>query len=99
MSNQVWELALYSCEDGDCLMIHNVLKDSKLGALSLDHKSVGEAIVDELNSLENKVDGLTSKIKRSMYCNHMLHRDFDRLWEICKDTGWTEEELIRELEK
>lgn len=50
-----YELVLYDCQDGPCLMIHEITYDSKLGALSLDHRSIGEAIVDELNKLAKKL--------------------------------------------
>ena len=45
----VWELVEYECIEGKCLMIRNIPNDSKLGALSLDHQDIGEAIVEELN--------------------------------------------------
>ena len=28
-----------------------------------------------------------------------LHKDWDKLWEICKDKGMTEEEIIAEMER
>lgn len=49
MSDEYWEIVEYKCQDGKCLMIHNIPNDSKLGALSLDHRDIGEAIVEELN--------------------------------------------------
>lgn len=53
MTEKVWELVPYDCQDGKCLMLWNVELDSKLGALSLDHRDIGEGIVEELNKLEN----------------------------------------------
>lgn len=44
-----YELVEYDCKDGKCLMLREETTDHKIGALSLDHQSVGEAIVDELN--------------------------------------------------
>ena len=49
MSDEYWEIVEYECQDGKCLMIHNIPNDSKLGALSLDHRDIGEAIVEKLN--------------------------------------------------
>ena len=96
----IWELANYTCQDGtSCLVIRNTISDSKLGALSLDHRSIGEEIVLTLNLLEKQVRGLTSGIKRCRNSNRLLRRDFDRLWEMCLDKGWTEDELIKELEQ
>ena len=56
-----YELVEYSCIDGSCLMLHDKIKDSKIGALSLSHKSVGEAIVEEMNKLYN--ESANKKIK------------------------------------
>ena len=100
MTKTAWELTTYTCEDGkQCLVIRNTISDSKLGALSLDHRSIGEEIVLTLNLLEKQVTNLTSGIKRCRNSNRLLHRDFDRLWEMCLDKGWTEDELIKELEQ
>ena len=100
MSKKVWELAEYTCQDGKpCLVIRDTISDSKMGALSLDHRSIGEEIVATLNVLEIQVNGLTNGIKRCRNSNRLLHRDFDRLWEMCIDKGWTEDELIKELEQ
>ena len=49
-----WKLVPYNCQDGECLMIWHTGRDHKLGALSPSHRSIGEAIVEELNRLENK---------------------------------------------
>ena len=54
MTDEIWKLVDYDCQDGKCLMIWNIDKDSKLGALSLDHRSIGGAIVEELN--DEKID-------------------------------------------
>ena len=97
---KIWELANYTLDDGTpCLVIRDIQTDSKMGVLSLDHRSIGEEIVATLNMLESRVSGLTSGIIRCRNSNRLLHRDFDRLWEMCKDKGWTEEELIQELER
>ena len=50
-----YELVNYDCQDGECLMIHEKTTDSKLGALSLDHRSIGEEIINELNKLSQKL--------------------------------------------
>ena len=43
-----YELVYSDCDDGACLMLHEKTHDNKIGALSLDHKSIGEVIVEEL---------------------------------------------------
>ena len=50
-----YELVPYECNDGPCLVIHEKTRDSKLGALSLDHRSIGEEIVLELNILSERL--------------------------------------------
>ena len=51
MTDEPYKLIEYECQDGKCLMIWNIETDSKIGALSLDHRSVGEKIINELNKL------------------------------------------------
>ena len=57
-----WELVEYDCQDGECLMIHEKTYDSKLGALSLDHRDIGEAIIEELNKKEQRLPHLRDEL-------------------------------------
>ena len=74
-----WKLVNYECQDGDCLMIWHSGKDSKLGALSLDHRSIGEAIIKELNRLENKNADINSYVESVEESNISLKRIRDEL--------------------
>ena len=69
---RVYELVPFECMDGSCLMIHERTHDSKLGALSLDHKSVGEAIIDELNEL-------STKLYNEQCRTHISDKDFEKI--------------------
>ena len=65
MSEKYWEIVEYECQDGKCLMIHNVPNDSKLGALSLDHRNIGEAIVEKLNEQQATIKQLQNLCGKS----------------------------------
>ena len=77
-----YELVLYDCQDGDCLVIHEKTRDSKLGALSLDHKSIGEAIVDELNDLATKLYEEQLRTRPLVLDTHISDDDFKRIEEM-----------------
>ena len=72
MVEEIWRLVPYNCQDGECLMIWNIEADSKLGALSLDHKSIGEGIVEELNKLENYNKDIKIYVERVEDVNDQL---------------------------
>ena len=65
MSEKYWEIVEYECQDGKCLMIHNIPNDSKLGALSLDHRNIGEAIVEKLNEQQATIKQLQNLCGKS----------------------------------
>lgn len=76
-----WKLVERECTDGICLTIWHTGRDSKLGSLSLDHKNIGEAIVDELNRLEDKVLNIDAYVESVEEANEWLktvHKDLKR---------------------
>ena len=82
---RVYELVEYECLDGDCLMINEKTHDSKLGALSPDHRSIGEAIVVELNLLSEENDSLKKEL-HDIYelvtvtkAINVLEKEYDKL--------------------
>ena len=79
MSEKIWELVDYDCQDGKCLMLWNMDEDNKLGALSLDHRDIGEAIVDEFNKLENFNRDIKEYIEKVEDCNEGLRYIRDKL--------------------
>ena len=74
-----YELVLYDCQEGECLMIHEKTRDSKLGALSLDHRSIGEAIIDELNDLSAKLYEEQLRTRPLVLDTHISDDDFKKL--------------------
>ena len=81
---RLYELVHYDCQDGSCLVIHEKTRDSKLGALSLDHKSIGEAIVDELNDLSEKWYNEQIRTTPFVLNTHISDEDFERLEKLFK---------------
>ena len=79
---RLYELVLYDCQDGSCLMIHEKTRDSKLGALSLDHRSIGEAIVDELNDLSEKWYNEQLRTTPITLNTHISDDDFKKIEEM-----------------
>ena len=77
-----YELVLYPCQDGECLMIHEKSRDSKLGALSLDHRSIGEAIIEELNDLSTKLYNEQIRTTPIVLNTHISDDDFKRIEEM-----------------
>ena len=73
MTKRVYKLIPYECIDGDCLVIHEKRDDVKLGALSFDHSSVGDAIVGELNELSDENENLKKE-------NHILKHFFELVY-------------------
>lgn len=84
IEKRLYELVLYDCQEGSCLVIHEKTRDSKLGALSLDHKSIGEAIVDELNDLSEKWYNEQLRTIPITLTTHISDEDFERLEELFK---------------
>ncbi|MBQ9024776.1 MAG: hypothetical protein IJ104_00705 [Methanobrevibacter sp.] len=76
---QEYEIRLYKCQEGDCLVIREKTRDRKLGALSLDHKSIGERIVDELNDLSNKLYEEQLRTRPLMLNTHISEDDFEKI--------------------
>ena len=74
MNEQYWEIVEYECQDGKCLMIHNIPNDSKLGALSLDHKNIGEAIVEKLNEQQATIEEYKDFCLN--LCKFLIQKDF-----------------------
>ena len=81
---RLYELVPYDCQEGSCLVIHEKTRDSKLGALSLDHRSIGEAIVDELNDLSEKLYNEQIRTTPIMLNTHISDEDFERLEKLFK---------------
>ena len=81
---RLYELVPYDCQDGSCLVIHEKTRDSKLGALSLDHRSIGEAIVDELNDLSEKWYNEQIRTTPITLNTHISDEDFERLEKLFK---------------
>jgi hypothetical protein len=77
-----YELVNYDCQDGECLMIHEKTTDSKLGALSLNHRSIGEAIVDELNMLSEKLYVEECRTPTFVLTTHISDEDWERFKEL-----------------
>lgn len=98
MTEEIWKLVDYDCQDGKCLMIWNIDKDSKLGALSLDHRSIGEAIVEELNELENYNRDIKEYVETVEEANNQLRNIRDRLEEENNYYKKREETLLNEIE-
>lgn len=82
-----YELVECNCQEGPCLMLREDTTDTKIGALSFDHKSIGEAIVDELNKLAKELYKLTQQAK-----------DIEQLKSILKDAE-NEIERLKESNK
>ena len=67
-------------------------------------QETGEILTDvkvrnRLNEQDKRIRTLQNYSDRKREENRRIHNDFDKLWEICKDKGMTEDELIKELEQ
>ena len=82
MTKREYELVEYPCNDGECLVLHEKTTDSKLGFLSLDHKSIGERIVLELNLLAEKLYHEQFRTRPISLDTHISDDDFDKFEEI-----------------
>ena len=86
MSEKYWEIVEYECQDGKCLMIHNIPKDSKLGALSLDHRNIGEAIVKKLNEQQYTIKQLQEENKELKHWKKRMVGCLIEVWFEKQDT-------------
>lgn len=84
LEKRIYELVHYECEDGSCLMIHEKTKDTKLGALSLDHRSIGEEIVDELNNLSEMLYEEQLRTRPLIIKKHISEKDFEKIETLFK---------------
>lgn len=74
-----YELVEYYCQDGPGLMLREDTTDTKIGALSFDHKSIGEAIVDELNKLAKELYMEKNRTRPILLKTHLSDKDFEKL--------------------
>lgn len=81
---RLYELVPYDCQEGICLMIHEKTTDNKLGALSLDHRGIAEAIVNELNDLSEKWYIEQKRTTPITLNTHISDEDFERLEKMFK---------------
>lgn len=77
-----YELVNYDCQNGECLMLHEKTRDDKIGALSLNHKDVGEGIVDELNMLAEKLYEEECRTTPIVLTTHISDEDWERFREL-----------------
>lgn len=54
---------------------------------------------DENEQLKKELKSYKNFSDRKLAENKRIHKDWDKLWQLCKDKGFTEEELIKELER
>ena len=95
----VYELVDYKCLDGDCLMLWETGCDSKLGALSPDHREIGEAIVEELNKYMHRLENIDEYIEDVEKVNEHLRNRRDRLEEECSILRIKNKSLTEENER
>ena len=84
---------------------YSIKKDDKILAV-VDSGTNARKICKELNNQEETIDNLKEINKRASDWNKRklmelkrLRRDWDKLWQLCKDNGITEDEMIKELER
>ena len=83
MTEKVWELIEYDCgHEGPCLVIRRIPNDHKLGALAMDHRDIGEAIVLELNILEWKLQEEQCRTTPILLETRISDDDFRRIEEM-----------------
>ena len=74
-----YELVPYDCQDGSCLMLHEKTRDSKLGAISLSHRNIGETIVGELNELSEMLYAEQLRTIPLVLDTHISDDDFGKI--------------------
>ena len=52
-----------------------------------------------LNAQSCLIKKLQNHCERKIAENKRLHRDWDKIYQLCLDMGYTEEEIIKELER
>ena len=77
MKYRDYEIVNWECDEGDCLLIHERITDSKLGWLSVDHLSIAQGIVKELNTLSDKIEELMDerdkiRVERDVFVERCL---------------------------
>lgn len=77
-----YELVPYDCQDGSCLMLHEKTRDSKLGAISLSHRNIGETIVGELNELSEMLYAEQLRTTPLVLDTHISDDDFGKIERI-----------------
>lgn len=82
----------YGIEDTERNFVYNVVGE---GMYELSEKE----LIKLLNKQNERIIELSEYTSRLVRKNERLHRDWDKLWEVCLDKGFTEEELIKELER
>jgi hypothetical protein len=77
---------------------HTWFEDDLLGLLnSLSDEN--EQLKKEISNRDEVNKRLQNYNNRKRAENERLHRDWDKLYQLCLDKGFTEDELIKELER
>ena len=74
-----YELVPYDCQEGSCLILHEKTRDSKLGAISLSHRNIGETIVGELNELSEMLYAEQLRTIPLVLDTHISDEDFGKI--------------------
>ena len=93
--DNIWRLVEYTCQEEECLVIWNTGTDSKIGALNPNQCSVGEAIVKELNRLEEENKEIKEYVECVEQANDELRTIRDRL--VAQVYTGRNEELVSDL--
>lgn len=83
------------------------MKDTQSNSQATKNMRILETIInDACYSYEKKIKELEKENERLQNCIHRkrvavkwLKRDYDKLYQLCLDKGFTEEELTKELDR
>ena len=72
-------LIKHKCLDGECFVIYDYLDEKDIGALKLNQRDVGLAIIDELNSLSSALDYEQCRTTPIVLSTKISEEDYQRL--------------------
>ena len=82
---RLYELVPYDYRFCNFLRLHEKTTDHTIGVLGLDHRSVGEAIVDELNDLSEKLYNEQMRTQPIILDTHISDEDWERFKKMFED--------------
>jgi len=88
----------YYIFDSDVIQKGRVEEEAEYSYDVFADSMTGDEVINTLNNQCESINLLQQDNTRLRQKNKRLHQDWDKIYRLCLDKGFTEEEIIKELE-